>query len=66
MKRERSFSIHSKFLHRQKIPPDFKTEHAQSLHLKNRAEKDQRKKVENFQLPCWNFEKKKYQPIKFK
>ena len=32
----RSFSIQLQFPRGQKIPPDFRTEHAQSWHLKNR------------------------------
>ena len=62
----RSFSIQLKFPRGQKISPDFRTEHAQLWHLKNRAEKDERKKVENFQLSWRILEKKNYQPIKFK
>ena len=46
----RLFSIQLKFPPGQKIQPDFRTEHAQSWHLKNPAEKDERKKVDNFQL----------------
>ena len=47
----RSFSIQLKFPRRQKIPPDFRTEHAQSWHLKSHAEKDERKK----KLRIFNF-----------
>ena len=53
----RPFSIQLKFLRGQKIMPDFRTEHAQSWHLKNRSEKDE-KKVENFQFPWRILEKK--------
>ena len=63
----RSLSIQLKFPRGQKIPPDYRTEHAQSWDLKNRAEKDERKK----KLIIFNFfgrffEKKNYQQIKFK
>ena len=44
----RSFSIQLKFPRGQKIPPDFRNEHAQSWNLKNRAEKDERKKSWEF------------------
>ena len=40
----KSFSIQLKFPRGQKIPLDFRTEHAQSQHLKNHTEKDERKK----------------------
>ena len=62
----RSFSIQLKFPRGQKIPPDFRDEHAQSWHLKNRSEKDEREKFENFQLSWQILEKKNYQPVKFK
>ena len=62
----RSFSIQLKFPRGQKIPPDFRDEHAQSWHLKNRSEKDEREKFENFQLSWRILEKKNYQPVKFK
>ena len=39
----RSFSIQLKFPRGQKIQPDFRTEHVQSRHLRNHAEKDERK-----------------------
>ena len=45
----RSLSIQLKFPRGQKIPPDYRTEHAQPWDLKNRAEKDERKKkADNF------------------
>ena len=47
----RSFSIQLKFPRGQKIPPDFRTEHAQSWHLINRTEKVERKK----KLRIFNF-----------
>ena len=47
----RSFSIQLKFPRGQKIPPDFRNEHAQSWHLENRAEKDERK----MKLRIFNF-----------
>ena len=59
----RSFSIQLKFPRGQKIPPDFRNEHAQSWHLRKRTKK---KKVKNFQLSWRILEKKSYQPIKFK
>ena len=46
-----SFSIQLKFPRGQKIPPDFRNEHAQSRHLKNRAEKDEKKE----KLRIFNF-----------
>ena len=46
----RSFSIQLKFPRGQKILYDFRTEHVQSWHMKNRTEKDEIKKVENFQI----------------
>ena len=44
----RSFSIQLKFPRGQKIQPDIRTEHAQSRHLRNRAEKDERKSSSGF------------------
>ena len=39
-----SFSIQLKLPRGQKIPPDFRNEHAQSSHSKNHTEKEERKK----------------------
>ena len=36
---------------KQKIQPDFRNGYAQPLHFKNRAEKNERKKIEDSQLP---------------
>ena len=46
----RSISIQLKFPRGQKIQSDFRTGNVQSLHFKNRAEKNARKKVEIFKL----------------
>ena len=54
----RSFSIQLKFTHGQKIRFDIGTGHMQSLHFKNRTEKNERIKVENFQFPWRILEKK--------
>ena len=55
----RSFSIQLKFPRGQKILPDFRNEHAQSWHLKNRdAEKDERKKSWEFSTFLADFQKK--------
>ena len=60
----RSFSIQLKFLRGQKIMPDFRTEHAQSWHLKNRSEKDEKKSGE-FSISLADSREKDYQPEKW-
>ena len=61
----RSFSSHLKFPRGQKIPPDFRAEHGQSWHLKNRTEKDKKKSWE-FPTFLADSREKNYKPLKFK
>ena len=55
-----------KFPRGQKMQPDFSTGHVSSLHFKNRAEKNVRKKIEIFQLLGGFLRKKIDQPMTFK